>query len=218
MLALGVGGVAGCAETRVLTDLPAPVFLTASRPHQAPAPPPIVQAEPVGRSLRGEPGWLPPGGISRRWSCVVIHHSAVEVGGAVAFDRYHRNVKKWDELGYHFVIGNGSDTADGEIEVGTRWTKQKHGAHCKTPDNYYNDHGIGICLVGDFTHHPPTPAQMDSLVRLLGFLTEECGIDASGIMTHRGVTHATECPGAQFPLAMLRKRVEHSISAASHGR
>ena len=33
-------------------------------------------------------------------------------------------------------IGNGSDTVDGQIEVGSRWVKQKVGAHAKTPDNW----------------------------------------------------------------------------------
>ena len=28
--------------------------------------------------------------------------------------------KGWDELGYHFVIGNGTDTRDGQVEVGSR--------------------------------------------------------------------------------------------------
>jgi 5-methylcytosine-specific restriction endonuclease McrA len=36
------------------------------------------------------------------------------------FDRSHRD-KGWDELGYHFVIGNGTSSGDGVVEVGTRW-------------------------------------------------------------------------------------------------
>src|SRR5579863_9129173 len=52
--------------------------------------------------------WLPPH-PSDRWQCIVIHHSASDVGGAERFDRWHR-AKGWDELGYHFVIGNGTDT------------------------------------------------------------------------------------------------------------
>ena len=79
----------------------------------------------------------------------------------------------WDELGYHFVIGNGRGTPDGMIEVGSRWHKQKHGAHCKTPDNYFNNHGIGICLVGDFTKRRPSAAQMASLEQLVRFLSNK---------------------------------------------
>ncbi|MCK4658135.1 MAG: N-acetylmuramoyl-L-alanine amidase [Phycisphaerae bacterium] len=209
---LWVGGVCGCTPSGVLAELPDPLFGTV-RPVRVCKTlsvelPAVVKLPSPRPSHTMELGWIPPGGVSRRWACMVIHHSAGEVGGAEAFDRFHRNVRKWDELGYHFVIGNGSNTANGEIEVGSRWTKQKHGAHCKTPDQHYNYHGIGICLVGDFTHHPPSAAQMDSLARLVGFLMEECDIDISQVLTHRGVTHRTECPGACFSLDALKARLK----------
>ncbi|MFH1574601.1 MAG: peptidoglycan recognition family protein [Acidobacteriota bacterium] len=220
LLAAGIfwlGWVSGCsgAKKGVLSDLPDPVLGTV---RAEPTLPPTI----VERPSRPEPtvpspmDWIPRGGISPRWSCIVIHHSASQTGGAEAFDRYHRNVRKWNELGYHFVIGNGTDTRDGEIEVGSRWIKQKHGAHCKTSDNHYNEHGIGICLVGNFNDHPPTQAQMTSLARLVAFLTRECGIGASRVYTHQGVTHCTECPGACFSLAALKSRVGTEVTAVSH--
>jgi hypothetical protein len=49
--------------------------------------------------------------------------SATDLGGAKRFHKQHK-ARGWDGLGYHFVIGNGSDTADGEIEVGHRWKIQ----------------------------------------------------------------------------------------------
>jgi len=123
-----------------------------------------------------------------------VHHSATSTGSAAVFDRSHR-ARGWDELGYHFVIGNGTTTPDGFVEVGNRWTKQKHGAHCKTPNNYYNDHGIGICLVGDFTSGRPTRAQMESLAKLVRFLCRECRISPSQVVGHSQVTQRTACPG-----------------------
>ena len=219
--ALWMGGLGGCASTRPLAELPDPVFETAPRVRPKPAPVRhgrITRPKPGGSRFVAGPRWIPRSGISHRWTCIVIHHSASEVGGAAAFDRHHRNVRKWDELGYHFVIGNGTDTGDGQIEVGSRWAQQKHGAHCKTPDNYYNDHGIGICLVGCFAHHPPTPAQMDSLARLVSFLMRACDIDASRVMTHRGVTGRTECPGAKFSLAGLKARLDPGAVVVEHAR
>ena len=68
-------------------------------------------------------------------------------------------------MAYHFVIGNGTDTGDGEIEVGDRWVKQLQGGHVK--DDAINDIAIGICLVGDFTRTDPTPKQIDALVDLV---------------------------------------------------
>lgn len=197
--------VVGCSSNRSKTwNYPPPVFETRRPQPRYTPPPPVVRPQPP-QVARGEPGWMPPAGISKRWTNIVIHHSASARGGAKSFDRHHRTVNKWDELGYHFVIGNGTETRDGQVEVGARWTKQKHGAHCKTPNNYYNDHGIGICLVGDFVKGAPTPAQLASLQRLLVFLTERCQIPASRVVTHGGVTQKTQCPGRNFPIARVQR-------------
>jgi hypothetical protein len=197
----------GCASAPSKSwKYPPPVFDT-NRAARRQAPQPAIRAPVARRGVAGEPGWAPPGGIRPRWTDIVLHHSASPKGGAVSFDRYHRTVQKWDELGYHFVIGNGTDTRDGLIEIGSRWTKQKHGAHCKTPDNYYNDHGIGICLVGDFSRSSPTRGQLASLERLLVFLTDQCRIPVSRIRTHGGVTSKTQCPGRNFPTALVQRNV-----------
>ena len=148
----------------------------------------------------GQEAWFPPDGrISDRWTDIIIHHSGTDVGGAARFDKFHRSGRGWDELGYHFVIGNGTDTPDGLVEVGSRWQKQKHGAHCKTESNYFNLHGIGICLVGDFQNHPPSSAQLSSLEKLIQFLLREAHIDRARIRTHGSVTGNTACPGYRFP-------------------
>lgn len=163
------------------------------------------QQRPPGRAVYLEPGWMP-ANPSDRWECIVIHHSAGEVGGAKRIDAYHR-ARGWEGLGYHFVIGNGSDTPDGQVEIGFRWTRQEHGAHCKTDDHYYNEHGIGICLVGNLNNHPPTPLQMRSLARLIRFLCVNFHIPLSRIYTHGGVTGKTECPGKDFDLDQLKSMV-----------
>lgn len=183
-----------------------PLYTSSYRP--APQPPRPNYTSPAPSPVVGESSWMPPGGVANKWTDIVVHHSASDSGGATAFDRHHRLVNKWDELGYHFVIGNGTDTGNGAVEVGSRWRKQKHGAHCKTPDNYYNDHGIGICLVGNFDNTSPTPQQLSSLERLVRFLQQQCGIDGSHIVTHGGVTAKTACPGRNFSIASLRSRVQ----------
>src|SRR4051794_30602690 len=53
--------------------------------------------------------WVPLADAAPRpWRWIVIHHSDTKTGCAAAFDRYHKDVHHWDELGYHFVIGNGT--------------------------------------------------------------------------------------------------------------
>jgi hypothetical protein len=183
---------------------------TSPPPTYQPPPPPQAAAQPVPRP---DAAWVPNGGIiSPRWTTIVIHHSATDRGSASSFDKDHRG-RGWDELGYHFVIGNGRGTPDGHIEVGTRWHKQKHGAHCKTANNYYNEHGIGICLVGDFTKSKPTARQMASLERLVEFLSAKCRIRPDRVTTHGLVTGRTACPGRHFPIQALRRSLFASAAA-----
>ena len=86
----------------------------------------------------------------RPWKYVVLHHSASPEGSYNSIDKEHRNRLGWDGCGYHFIIGNGTESPDGQIEVSQRWRNQKLGVHCrdgKNPD--INEYGIGICIVGD---------------------------------------------------------------------
>jgi hypothetical protein len=168
-----------------------------------------VHSAPIGH-LRIDPN-APPlpaswnmSSRAHTWSYIVIHHSATNEGGAASFNRAHS--KKWENgLGYHFVIGNGTETADGEIEVGPRWLRQNQGidgAHAGVEK--YNKHGIGICLVGDFDHQNPTPKQLAALRNLIQHLMQKYGIPRDHIIPHRAVKVGhTECPGTHFPLELI---------------
>jgi hypothetical protein len=147
--------------------------------------------------------WVPVA-APNKWQWIVIHHSATAVGGAARFDKMHRNVHHWDELGYHFVIGNGSDTGDGAVEVGGRWTKQKWGAHAKTADNRFNEQGIGVCLVGHFDQAQPTTAQLRALAKLVSHLQKTYRIPSERVIGHSD-TKATECPGRNLRLTVVRR-------------
>jgi hypothetical protein len=112
------------------------------------------------------------------------------------------------------VIGNGTRTADGVVEPSYRWRSQSHGAHTRLPgrqklgyENYYNEHGIGLVLVGHFDKDRPTARQMDSAVRLVRFLMAACNIPANRVYTH-GDLKATDCPGRNFPDGEFRKRLK----------
>ena len=204
---------AGCSSAHrgLVSSLPDPTMI----PHRRATVPraPLARAEraatpkrnPYPRAVGLPRGVDLPGGVRRNWQYIIIHHSASDRGNAGQFDRFHRMERGWNELGYHFVIGNGRGSGDGEIEVGPRWRKQKHGAHCKTPDNRYNDFGIGVCLVGNFQDRGhPTPAQMRSLAGLVDHLRQVCNIPLQDIYKHGAVTHKTACPGRNFSLEHLK--------------
>jgi len=142
-----------------------------------------------------------------QWTHIVIHHSATTTGNARTLDRIHRQRGFTNGLGYHFVIDNGTvGRRDGSVEVGRRWVRQQKGAHCDAGG--MNQHGIGICLVGDFTHHPPSPAQLQALVSLVNTLRAYYRIPRSRIIRHRDVYgKQTACPGDRFPWAEFKRRL-----------
>ena len=149
-----------------------------------------------------DPGdlFLPPK-ADRPWKYIVLHHSANPEGSYDQIDREHRKVLGWEGCGYHFIIGNGTGSPDGQIEVARRWSEQKHGVHSrngKHPD--VNEYGIGICLVGDLDEAPPTPRQIAAAKALIGYLGTRYAVPADHIGTHADLAAGpTACPGKYFP-------------------
>lgn len=139
--------------------------------------------------------WKPEKG-SREWRHIVIHHTASSQGSVDSIHQEHLK-KGWVGVGYHFVIGNGKGMADGEIEPTFRWKTQMHGAHAGNEE--YNQHGIGICLVGNFQDAHPSAAQLASVKKLVGVLKSQYQIKSNNVVGHKTVK-ATECPGKHFPL------------------
>jgi LysM repeat protein len=135
-----------------------------------------------------------------KWRYITLHHSATQEGNAEAFDRNHRR-RGMGGLAYHFVIGNGTGSQNGEIEVGWRWIRQRE-------TDRKGD--IQICLVGDFNTQEPTLQQYDSLVKLIRTLIKQYSVPLYNVRRHKDIKgKITECPGRNFPyykiLADLRK-------------
>lgn len=141
---------------------------------------------------------------------IVLHHSATHGGSAAAFERTHR--ARLGGLAYHFVIGNGSGTADGSVETGYRWRDQIPGPHTKNQD--VNLESIAICLVGDLEKEPPTKKQMTALVELLEKLCREGQISPDRIRSHREVDAETLCPGRGLPIDGLRTAISGRLAVA----
>ena len=193
----------------IYTDEPVPRIVhssTSSQPTliQPSVIKPTLPVESIDKSIPRD--WLPPSNLEKNWTAIVIHHSGTNNGNAAVFDRWHREGNYWEGVGYDFVIGNGTDSGDGQIEVTFRWRQQRTGAHCKTPNNWANESAVGICLVGNFNHTVPTARQMQSLLKLISFLQRRYGIAQSGIYGHNTTpgARATACPGRKFPMAQLK--------------
>lgn len=212
MLFAGLLAVGGCQERteQVLDRLPPPSYDEVSdRPAQEPS-----RAPAAAPATRPDQSWFPVV-RPRPWTSIVIHHSDSAYGSLADINRWHRDIG-WDGCGYDFVIGDGSRTPDGLVETSDRWRYQMVGAHTKLSDaearrlgvgvNYYNEHGIGICLVGQFDHGRPSEKQMAALARLVSFLMETYGIPESRVYGH-GHLKATQCPGRNFSMWDLMQRI-----------
>lgn len=167
----------------------------------------------VGQRLRVRPAWqhLKPDEIAvenfnpERWKHLIVHHSATPTGNAAKFDAYHRRVRHMENgLAYHFLIGNGTDSGDGEIEIGPRWTKQLRGGHVASLS--YNENSLGVCLIGNFEETRPTSRQLAALIELLGHLKNDLLDGKPKLFLHREVKgEHTLCPGRNFPAKRLHR-------------
>lgn len=145
-----------------------------------------------------------------RWKYIIVHNSGTRQGNARAFDYYHKKVRKMQNgMAYHFVVGNGRSSGNGEIEIGNRWVRQINGGHVHS--DYLNNISLGICLVGDFNRDQPTRAQLEATEELIKYLRERCGRvngRAIPVKPHREMNPprwATDCPGDDFPYGWFRR-------------
>jgi hypothetical protein len=228
-LSLGLAALTGCGQSTARPGLgPPPEPIIATRPPPGPVQaiprPPRADVTPQpGADLSVPSSWTPPGGIKKGlWQVIVVHHSASPKSTPQGMNSWHLQ-RGWENgLGYHFVIGNGIGYPDGEVFVGPRWKSQITGAHCKTgggkffgrsrPSGFFNDHGIGVCLIGNLETSRPTAKQLATLRKLLAFLSSKTGISSDEIYGHREVTHKTECPGRNVSMDGVRRSAAAAIA------
>ncbi|HET6408569.1 MAG TPA: peptidoglycan recognition family protein [Chthoniobacteraceae bacterium] len=148
-----------------------------------------------------------------RWRYIVVHNSGTRQGSAKAFQYYHLRVRKMPNgMAYHFVIGNGSSTGDGQVEIGSRWSRQVNGGHVHS--DYLNNIALGICLVGDYNRGKPTERQLEALEELIKYLRKRVGRvegKISIVKAHREINPPrwpTDCPGNRFPYRWLHSKFD----------
>ncbi len=165
--------------------------------------------------------------FARGWKYFVIHNSATASGNARSFDAYHTQMG-YGGLAYHFVIGNGRGSRDGQVEEGFRWQQQMAGTHVTVNAWHQIIYGIGICLVGDLERARPTTKQLRALDSLVCALQVQYGIPSANIIGHKqvpwgdisynadslmvawrpGKHERTSCPGKYLSIDDLRRRCD----------
>ena len=150
---------------------------------------------------------------SRRWDSIVVHHSGHPLDDHESIARRHRDQLGFSELGYHFVIGNGSKgLGDGEAFVSARWDRQLDGAHVPSNSGAFerslanNQQSIGICLVGNGNVRQFSPAQIDRLLAVIFRLQRDFDIPDEKVLLASDVSTVTS-PGRVFPATEFEQRL-----------
>jgi N-acetylmuramoyl-L-alanine amidase len=209
------GLIVGCQPAGPTVSLPTPRFtgpIVQPRTPVAVAPTRAPANTWAPKYLPGIPNDWIPRSAPRQWKYIVIHHSAATTGSIAIIDREHKD-KGWDGIGYHFLVGNGRGMGDGEIDATPRWPIQKWGAHTKTPDNRFNDFGIGICMVGNFDFGQPSPAQVRSVSKLVAYLMKTYHISPENVKGH-GQCKPTDCPGKYTNVARIKQLAVQQLADA----
>ncbi len=153
----------------------------------------------------------------RQIEWIVLHHTLTEDGQTVnwqAIRRYHTEIKKWKDIGYHFGIEKISSHY--EILVGRPLNMP--GAHAIG----VNQNSIGVAIVGNFNENIPERSLWDKILSFVFSLAMTFSIPAERVIGHREVHILAElgiisehyknsgrksCPGWNFSLNVVRSRL-----------
>ena len=142
-----------------------------------------------------------------RWQAIMIHHSGSMRGDPASIAKEQNDRSPGHNilgLGHHFIIGNGNGMDDGQVHIGFRWLDQLPGAHFAGPkqfDDFYTQHAISICLVGDGNRYGFTQAQIQQLSTLVDSLCKQLGIPRDHVILHSDIAPVAD-PGKLFPAGL----------------
>ena len=158
-----------------------------------PAPPPSASRllDPAPFSLVNQIDQLPQHPTARYPSRpletirhLIIHHTGVPASvGPDVIAGYHVTDLNWPGIGYHFVVD-----AVGQVYQTNALTTAAYHAR------QFNGSGVGIALLGNFTHAVPPPAQLDGAAELCAWLVRGLDLPLDAVRGHRELIAVT-CPG-----------------------
>jgi len=142
---------------------------------------------------------------------IIIHHTERN-NDFPAFVRFrHRHLRGWDDVGYHYLIGNKRPfTKDGHLYVGRQ--EKCVGAHALG----YNNRSLGVCLIGNISNTNPSSKQLQTLVSLLREKTKQYQIPVQHILGHCELPNVEKsCPGDYLDMVSIRQAVTGQIELSA---
>ncbi len=138
-----------------------------------------------------------------RWNYIFVHHSRTPGGSAASLARTG-GPNGGGMPADHFVIGNGDDAIDGEIQITQlgRADDRRPGRGARPDQRRLHQH----LPRGGLRARPPTPTQNLRLAQLVGTLQRRLQISAGRVMLLEG-SPAPAGTGRHFPAASFRTQL-----------
>lgn len=131
---------------------------------------------------------------------IIIHHSSRLIDHPTFIRLRHRYFRKWEDTGYHFLIGNGYVSKNGKLY--TARSIQFVGAHAIG----WNRNSIGVCLIGNYDRCTISVKQYRTLFHFLISLSTEFKIPIANILGHNEIEGCIKsCPGKNVSMVKIRK-------------
>ena len=143
-----------------------------------------------------------PSGVAPSLKMAFVHHttgpnnySAGDVPRMIrAMQAYHMSANGWDDIGYNFLVDR-----FGRMWEGRAGSKQRAviGAHTRG----FNTASTGVAVLGTFTRASPTPASVDGVARVVGWMLGSNRVDPAGqaTMTSAGSDKYRAGRSVRFP-------------------
>ena len=141
--------------------------------------------------------------MANRPEIIVIHHSAgydhPVIDNWEGIRTFHKDVRGFCNIGYHYGI----ERVNRRPMV--RYGRQPFESGAHAPGS--NSRSLSICVLGDYSERPPDNETLLVLLDLVWSLMLAFNIPADQVFGHWEVMRPgyTECPGAVFPLAEIKR-------------
>lgn len=132
---------------------------------------------------------------------IIIHCSDTKDSGSKSWEairKYHKEVNKWNDIGYHFGI----ELVGTELQWLVGRPEKTAGAHCSA--GHMNSHSLGVCFVGDFKGDSPSEKLYDFGAKHVAALCRKYKVPVQFVMGHRDFEKSKTCPGKMFNIETFR--------------
>jgi hypothetical protein len=205
---MGLGLLAGCAESKLRTAMPGPAWPSNHVVLDAPTPTSVNESATMAGGIIRRSVWAkaqPVPSLMNRMlpvRYITVHHTALrfadssESATAAMMERIrlgHRD-RNFGDIGYHFAVDRAGRVWEGRP---LNW----QGAHVAKK----NEGNLGIVALGNFDEQSPSSAQVDALRRFMAQAMRTYNVPVSRVKTHQEWA-ATRCPGTQLQRYMINMR------------